>query len=326
MEQPTRPPLTEATNEDLLPDRATRVRSFFALCLGGTTLLICICCLGTLGVGLFTADEVAIFPSEDNVRTQEETVTLDDDAESVRVEVSPQGEIRFGAIDEAPAETILVGSFRFNVPGYGPEISSTVNDGQQNIRINRISDSVFVIGEAVNEWRIDVSPTVPLTLEADTSSGDIVALFERGIAAEEVRFDSSSGNVRLEMAGENPNLGRIELDSSSGDIDITFSPESNVPALSNISTEANSGAITLDLRGTWGTDATITVDASSGDIELRLPANVGLDIDAETNSGEIRFNGDNQGEDFNQRTTVDGAPTLTVRIDVNSGDVTITTG
>lgn len=303
-------------------DSGTRLRSLFALCLGSVTLCICLCCFAFLGTAIFTADEVAFFPSADDTVTIRETIPQADTGQPARVLVNTNGDVRVGVADDTPAGTLLAGNFRVNVEGYRPDISDEIVNGRQEVRIDRQSDSVFVIGEAINEWTIDFAPSPPFVLDIGANGTELD--FTTGTGITELNIESSAGAVRVMLAGDYPNLQRIDLDSSSGDVRLELDIETTLPALREINADTSSGAVYLDLRGSWRDDANVDVDASSGDIDIFLPATVGVDIDASTNSGAVRFNGDDQGEDFSRRNVVEAAPTLRLRIDTNSGDVTIT--
>lgn len=108
-------------------------------------------------------------------------------------------------------------------------------------------------------------------VELDTGSGSVTVTDVRG---DELRMDTGSGSI----TARNVEVGALTADVGSGGIRL-----SGIKA-SRLSLDTGSGSTDVELL----TDIEdVTVDAGSGPVSLRLPANVGAEVDIETGSGGI---------------------------------------
>ena len=115
--------------------------------------------------------------------------------------------------------------------------------------------------------------TVEGDLSIDTGSGGITVVGMRGD-----RFSAETGSGGID--GSAITAQSVGVETGSGDVvlrDVT-TPRASV--------ETGSGDVTLDL--TRATDV-LTIETGSGDVEIRMPGDLGAQIDFETGSGEIEM-------------------------------------
>jgi lia operon protein LiaG len=159
------------------------------------------------------------------------------------------------------------------------------------------------------ELNIDVgSGAVQVTeargeLSVDTGSG-IVAV--SGVRGEKVSIDTGSGDVTASDVRSN----ELSIETGSGDIEVTglVAPQ--------VSLETGSGSVAADVQGeVWN----VNVQTGSGDVTLKLPQNLGAEVDIETSSGDIET-------DFSVSVTRHARDHLTGRIGDGRGKIAIETG
>jgi lia operon protein LiaG len=105
----------------------------------------------------------------------------------------------------------------------------------------------------------------------DTGSGTVTVSDVRG---DELRMDTGSGSI----TARNVEVGTLSADVGSGGVRL-----SGIKA-SRLSLDTGSGSSDIELLSDV---EDVTVDAGSGSVSLRLPANVGAEVDIETGSGGI---------------------------------------
>jgi lia operon protein LiaG len=159
------------------------------------------------------------------------------------------------------------------------------------------------------ELRIDVgSGPVQVTqsrgeLSIETGSGSVATSDIRG---ETVSIETGSGEVTATDLRTN----QLSIDTGSGDIRVT-----NLMA-PQVFLETGSGAVTADIGGeVWN----VKVETGSGDVVLKVPPNIGAEVDIETSSGDIET-------DFEVAVTRHARDHMTGRIGDGRGKIDIETG
>ncbi len=143
--------------------------------------------------------------------------------------------------------------------------------------------------------------------QAQTGSGDIRAMGIRG----GLRARTGSGDVRLRQLDGGP----IVVSTGSGEVHM-----SDIVGALEASTGSGDIRVEGEPTGPW------KIHAGSGDVLLRIPFDVGFQLDAETTSGRIQTDRPMQHTRSAGRTRVhgtvgDGSVSLTVR--TGSGDIEI---
>jgi DUF4097 and DUF4098 domain-containing protein YvlB len=117
-----------------------------------------------------------------------------------------------------------------------------------------------------------------------------------------------------------PSLEDVDLDSSSGEMDVQLTGE--YERLGSVDVRTSSGDVAIDLRGVWGSDTRVRVRVSSGDVTVLLPLGVDVEVDAETSSGSIRGEGlEGSGGRFSLEGDGRVRGSLEVDVETSSGDI-----
>jgi predicted membrane protein len=109
---------------------------------------------------------------------------------------------------------------------------------------------------------------------------------------------------------------------ASGDLDLVLDGRYQQPVAALISTA--SGDLELDLRGSWAASSTVRVRIASGDVELKVPNDVAVVVRAKTLSGDVRASGlQRSGSGFVNNLAGVAAVGLDIEVETISGDVRI---
>jgi DUF4097 and DUF4098 domain-containing protein YvlB len=140
-------------------------------------------------------------------------------------------------------------------------------------------------------------------LKVDTGSG---AVSVSGIRGETVSVESGSGDVTASDIRSN----ELSVETGSGNIEVTrlIAPQ--------LTLETGSGSVVADVQGElWN----VNVQTGSGDVSLKLPPNIGANVDIESSSGDIET-------DFSVSVTRHARDHLTGTIGDGRGKIAIETG
>jgi DUF4097 and DUF4098 domain-containing protein YvlB len=272
------------------------------------------------------------------LQTESRIVELEN-ADSVDVELDmSRGEMNIAG----GANKLLDAEFRYNVVAWKPKIDYNVIADKGKLIIRQSQVPGIVGPNARNEWDLRFNENVPIDLKIDVSSGncdlnmdnsmlktfeidsssgnvDVILIGNQSLL-QEVNLDMSSGATSLDLSGNYPSLSKMTIDSSSGNVDADLN--GNYSSLSSVDIDLSSGNAFIDLSGNWESDAQVELAASSGQITLRLPQDVGVYVDAQTSSGNIkasgfRLDGDNYINDAYSESNV----TIHIKATVSSGNI-----
>jgi lia operon protein LiaG len=140
-------------------------------------------------------------------------------------------------------------------------------------------------------------------LTVDTGSG---AVSVSNIRGEKVSVESGSGDVTASDVRSN----ELSVETGSGDIEVTrlIAPQ--------VGLETGSGSVVADVQGElWN----VNVQTGSGDVSLKLPPNLGANVDIQSSSGDIET-------DFSVSVTRHARDHLTGTIGDGRGKIAIETG
>jgi hypothetical protein len=250
-----------------------------------------------------------------DVQTVDRTVELDD-AETVIAEFGlSAGDLELSG----GAKDLMEARFRFNVDAIEPDVDYAVRGDEGDLSVRQPRTWFTSFGpDVVNEWTVGLSDEAPIELRVETSSGrSELDLADLDVVS--VRAEASSGNTLVYLDGEHPSLERVDVSVSSGQIELDLTGE--YEDLRDVDLEASSGTIRVDLSGEWADDCDVTLDASSGSIDVIVPDDVEVRVTAETSSGSVSADGFTLDGDEYTLDGPSGAPTLTIDIDVSSGNV-----
>jgi hypothetical protein len=208
------------------------------------------------------------------VQSTRETIPLAD-ATSAEVEILfGAGELEIEAGD--PAQ-LFSGHFRYNVEQWAPKVSyeNDVLDIEQG---GTKEDWGIPTGRTRNEWELEFSPQIPLRMKLDVGAGD-GELDLTGLQITELDLDTGAGD--FEVRFDEPNRAEMEsltLDTGASKLEVrgigNAGPE-------QVKIQGGVGDITLDFTGAWARSADVHVTAGVGSLTLRLPDNVGVQVETE---------------------------------------------
>ncbi len=153
---------------------------------------------------------------------------------------------------------------------------------------------IDLVGEVgMGEFEADLGGLWVRRVDLELGPGDHFVEFSDPLPypMEKFRAESSMGSVEIRSLGD-ASPGSVEVDHSMGEI-------------------------LLDLKGAWQSDADVDIGFSMGECRVWLPENVNVDIErASVSIGESSI--DRPRDD-----PPEGAPTLTLRVSGNMGEVDI---
>lgn len=211
------------------------------------------------------------------------------DAASVDVEI----QMGAGELDvSGGASDLLEASFTYNVAELDPE--ATYTGGRLEVKdagVEMSLQSLFDIDEFRNQWDLKFAEDVPMEMTIDLGAGrSNLALGSLALTSLDIR--GGAGEVDLDLGGSQ-SLRRFDFD-------------------------LGAGGVTIDLTGDWQDNLDARIDGGLGELSLRLPADVGVRIDAETGIGNISASGLTRDDNIYTNDAYD-ASDVALRIDINGG-------
>ncbi|MGD8996583.1 MAG: toast rack family protein [Anaerolineae bacterium] len=188
-------------------------------------------------------------------------------------------DILFGAgrleLEAGVPDDLLSGYFRYNVERWAPEI--TFEGSELTIRQGGDEDAWGIpSGNIRNRWELEFSPSLPLEMDLRAGAGEgELDLTDLMISSLDV--DIGAGDFALRF--DKPNavaMDHLTLDTGASKIEVVGVGNAN---LQTMRLQGGVGDVSLDLTGGWSRSAEITVRAGAGALTLRLPKNVGVEVE-----------------------------------------------
>lgn len=157
--------------------------------------------------------------------------------------------------------------------------ASAHDDGEYGISLTEDANNLNYSGAPL-VWNVAIDPSLPLDLDAHSSSGALT-LDLSDFTVTNLRADTSSGAINLTLPAVAQGIP-VSVSSSSGAVTATVRDDAQV---SFGTIETSSGSITIDA----GNSANVTagIRTSSGMITLNLGANVDANVTLNSSSGAI---------------------------------------
>lgn len=200
--------------------------------------------------------------------TRTETVSLDlDDAKSARVAIRMGG----GQLHVASGTTkFMEAEFAYNVPDWKPVVDYKTGE----LRLSQPNYSAS-FGNAVNNWNVNLSSTLPLEITANLGAGE--AKFELGeMNLSRVDLNIGAGQMTVDLRGTPKHDYNVQIRGGVGETVVYLPKDAGISAtatkgIGDISTEG------LENRdGVWvnpdriGAPATVRLDVKGGVGQIRL--------------------------------------------------------
>jgi len=192
-------------------------------------------------------------------------------------------DVVFGAgrleLEAGVSDELFSGTFRYNVERWDPEITYEVD----HLTVKQGGDEGdwgIPSGSIKNRWELEFSPEVPLTMDVRVGAGEgEFDLTDLRISGLDVVV--GAGDYALRFDEPNPvAMDHLALDAGASKVEIVgvghASPET-------MRIRGGVGEISLDLTGDWTRSSEIKVRAGAGALILRLPKDVGVEV--ETSGG-----------------------------------------
>jgi hypothetical protein len=187
--------------------------------------------------------------------------------------------IFFGAgrlqVEAGVSDRLLSGTFRYNVDRWAPQV--THEGDTLTIRQGGDEDKWGIpSGNVRNRWELEFSPQLPLDVNIRAGAGEGELDFT-DLIVPELDVDIGAGDFVLRFDAPNPVLmDHLTLDAGASRIEIlgvgNASPET-------MRVQGGVGDISVDLTGDWSRSAEITIRAGAGALALRLPDDVGVEVE-----------------------------------------------
>jgi hypothetical protein len=220
------------------------------------------------------------------IQSQREEIPLSG-VESATVDVLfGGGELEVEAGDP---EQLFSGHFRYNVEQWEPKVTYegdvlTIEQGG----IKQDQDWGVPTGNTRNEWELEFSPEIPLEMKFDIGAGDGELDFT-GLQLVELDLDIGAGNFDLRF--DEPSEVRMRnfsLDTGAAKLDVrgigNAGPE-------QVTVNGGVGNITLDFTGRWPNSANVDITAGVGAVTLRLPDDVGVQVETKGGLTNVEVDG-----------------------------------
>ena len=175
------------------------------------------------------------------------------------------------------SDQLLSAHFRYNVERWKPEVN--FEDGVLTIEQGGTRTEWGIpTGNTRNEWELEFTPEIPLTMDFEIGAGDGELDFS-GLQLAELDVKLGAGDFEVHF--DEPNeaeMSRLTLDAGASKLEVAglgyAGPE-------RIKVQGGVGDITLDLTGTWPRSSQVDVTAGVGALTLRLPDDVGVQVEVE---------------------------------------------
>ena len=218
------------------------------------------------------------------MQDERETVPLSG-AESATVEIAfGAGELK---IEAGASDPLFSGHFRYNVEHWAPEVTYeadvlTIEQGGAG------EDWGIPTGAVHNEWELEFSPEIPLEMDVEIGAGEGELDFT-GLRLSELDMDLGAGD--FEVRFDEPNeaeMSHLTLDTGASKLEMLgighAGPE-------QVNVKGGVGEIDLDFTGAWPRSADVQITAGIGSITLRLPDDVGVQVEMEGGLTNVEVSG-----------------------------------
>ena len=243
----------------------------------------------------------------------EESITVaDPESDETRLSLNfGAGELRLSS----GAEGLVEGTALYNVDQLKPQIIK--NGGNIEIKQGDL-DGLLPADKMKNRWDLQLGNT-PMDLEIDAGAYE-GNMDLGGLALKSLTVKDGAAQVNLSFS--EPNLIEMShMSYSTGASEVTLSDLANAN-FSTFDFDSGAGSYTLDFSGELQRDASVKIDSGLSELILIVPDGVNATVTIEGGLTDI-----NTGSGWSQSGGTyahEGAgPTLTIRIDMGAGSVTL---
>jgi hypothetical protein len=167
--------------------------------------------------------------------------------------------IRGGSGDLMDAE------FVYNVAEWKPEVKYQETADRGTVTVKQPRGRGTSLGRNVRyEWDIRLNDEIPMDLDVELGAG----------------------NGHLDLGSLS--LGDLSVTAGAGEVKVLLTGR---PQVRDLEVQVGAGDVTVDLTGDWKDDLDADIKGGVGRLTLRLPADVGVRVDAEKGIGKVSARG-----------------------------------
>ncbi len=215
---------------------------------------------------------------------------------------------------------------RDNLDEFAPRVELSRSGDRANAHVWLHGDSRLKVDfddEVVNEWQVELSDEVPMSLSLDVAMFD-GTLDLGGLRLRRATLSMGLGEGKLLFSRPNPRtLEQLDVELGAGSFRVL---QLGHARCANARFELSSGSFELDLGGDWKQPALLRVDGGMCRVKVRVPANLPLRIDgSETQLGELDVAGFREIEPHCWVSDAwdSGRPQVVLELNVNLGSVEV---
>ena len=218
------------------------------------------------------------------------------------------------------ASALMDGDFTYD-PELEPQFAYAVRDGRGELRVEQPSRRGLFLHKAHNDWDLRFSNEIPLALGVSLASSS--SRFDaEPLNLTALDIESASGGCGIRLGGPKPELREVQARVVSGDLRLRMNGEYGQPMSIIVSTV--SGDLEVDLSGVWHASVNVSVRVTSGDISLRVPSNVAVQVRVRSKSGDVRASGlERTGKGLANSLVGVAAVGLDIDVETVSGDIRV---
>ena len=217
----------------------------------------------------------------------------------------------------AGASGLAEGTIRYNVAGWRPTITRT----DAHLRIEQgTPEPNLVLGEdTVNEWNLRLGDTpMELSVHAGAYSGQMDLT---GLRLQRLEIQDGASNTQVTFSAPNPaEMEELSYTTGASTVDLSGLGFAN---FARMTFEGGAGSYTLDFGGGLQREAEVTLHAGVSSLRIEVPSGtpaqvtVGGALREVTTLGAWTQSGD-------RYEAAGSGPTLTIRVDMGLGSLTLT--
>jgi hypothetical protein len=218
------------------------------------------------------------------MQEKQEVIPLSED-EPVQVRVV------FGAgeleLEAGSPDQLFSGSFRYNVERWEPEVS--YEDGALTVEQGGTEENWGIpTGNVKNEWDVAFSSAVPLEMDFKIGAGD-GSLDFTGLQLNALDADLGAGDFNMHFGEPNEGqMSRLMLNTGASKLEVTGIGNAGPEW---VKVQGGVGEIKLDFTGAWPQSADVEITSGLGSVTLRLPDDVGVQVETEGGLADVDVSG-----------------------------------
>ncbi|MGA7670008.1 MAG: toast rack family protein [Nitrolancea sp.] len=207
-----------------------------------------------------------------------------------------------------------------------PQVNFTTDTSAGRLDVTQSAKSGgFNLGPTTNRWAVELNDDLPINLTVTGKSARENLSLDT-LTINSLDASSDSGDTSVSLNGVQNRLKTVSLRSSSGNLHLRLDGDYRAPAA--IDVDSSSGEINVDLNGNWISNVTGTIKTDSGTIIVTIPKEIGVQINATTDSGFIDAEGltNHGGDSYMNDQAASGTVQMRLDIQSSNGNITIREG